>query len=313
LSDWFAKGLIKFIGNAIGQSGGLDVNRMKQQGSDRFQKRMDGPPLLPDRWHFENRSIRRRRVRCALILDLSANCVRSTWAIAIVLWGALACETCNADIAGRKGDMAEMAESSSYRITSMRERRDAGVVRQRYDYSCGSAALATLLTFGLNDAVDEQYLLKALLLPMQPEQLAALTAKGLSLEDLQRLAQMRGHKAQGFKLPAQQLSRLTRPVIVRIKPGGYPHFAVFKGVHDDRVYLADPSLGNVRMPLHRFLAMWVDAGGSGVIFAVERQDGSWPENYALQMAASNNPALEKLSAMRLFDASKFLSTFPAER
>jgi predicted double-glycine peptidase len=102
-------------------------------------------------------------------------------------------------------------------------------------------------------------------------------------------------------------------VIVRIKPGGYPHFAVFKGVHDDRVYLADPSLGNVRMPLHRFLAMWVDAGGSGVIFAVERQDGSWPENYALQMGASNNPALEKLSAMRLFDASKFLSTFPAER
>src|SRR5437764_6580719 len=46
-------------------------------------------------------------------------------------------------------------------VTSLRALRDAGVVKQRYDYSCGAASLATLLTYGLNDRVDEDGLLRA--------------------------------------------------------------------------------------------------------------------------------------------------------
>src|SRR5207302_1409027 len=82
--------------------------------------------------------------------------------------------------------------------------------------------------------------------------------------------QTRGHKAQGFRLHYDQLAKLSRPVIVFVKPGGYAHFAVLKGVQGDRVYVADPSLGNVRMPLYRFVDMWADESGRGVIFAVER-------------------------------------------
>jgi predicted double-glycine peptidase len=199
------------------------------------------------------------------------------------------------------------------RIKSMRELRDAGVVKQRYDYSCGSAALATLLSYGLNDPIDEQTLLRALLEPLQPEELAALTKKGLSLQDLQHLAQMRGHKAQGFRLHADQLARLSRPVIAFIKPGGYAHFAVLKGVRGDRVYLADPSLGNVRMPLYRFLDMWADASGGGVIFAVEKQDGEWPERYALQLPASAGSRLELLSARRLIELGKPFPSLMSDR
>jgi len=64
-------------------------------------------------------------------------------------------------------------------VTSLRALRDAGVVKQRYDYSCGSASLATLLTYGLNDPVDEDALLRALLEPLAPVELAALQKKGL--------------------------------------------------------------------------------------------------------------------------------------
>jgi len=189
-------------------------------------------------------------------------------------------------------------------VTSLRALRDAGVVKQRYDYSCGSASLATLLTYGLNDPVDEDALLRALLEPLAPVELAALQKKGLSLFDLQQLAQQRGHKAQGFRVRASQLARLSRPVIVFIKPGGYEHFAVFKGVRGNRVHLADPSLGNVRMPLYRFLDMWADESGRGVIFAVERTDSVWPEQYALQLAGSADPPLEVLSAERLMEIGK---------
>src|SRR5262245_40033528 len=195
--------------------------------------------------------------------------------------------------------MAAGAVADGLGVTSVLARRDAGVVKQRFDYSCGSAALATLLSYGLNDPVDETTLLRTLLEPLPPGELAALQKKGLSLLDLQRLAQKRGHKAQGFRLHASQLAKLSRPVIVYIKPGGYEHFAVLKGVQGDRVYLADPSLGNVRMPLYRFFDMWADESGRGVIFAVERASGGWPERYPLQLAGAPEPPLEALSAERM--------------
>jgi predicted double-glycine peptidase len=189
-------------------------------------------------------------------------------------------------------------------VMSLRALRDAGVVRQRYDYSCGSASLATLLTYGLNDPVDEDSLLRAVLEPLSPDELAILHQKGLSLFDLQRLAQARGHKAQGFRIHQTQLALVSRPVIVYIKPRGYEHFAVYKAMRGDRVHLADPSLGNVRMPLYRFLDMWADESGRGVVFAVERTDGVWPERYALQLAAAADPPLEVLSVERLMEIGK---------
>jgi predicted double-glycine peptidase len=197
-------------------------------------------------------------------------------------------------------------------ITSLRALRDAGVVKQRHDYSCGSASLATLLTYGLNDPVDENVLLRALLEPLSKDELIALQKKGLSLLDMQQLAQQRGHKAQGFRVHQSQLAKLSRPVIVFIKPHGYEHFAVLKGVQGGRAYLADPSLGNVRMPLYRFLGMWADEAGRGVLFAVERSDGEWPQRYALQLAAAaGDPPLEVLSAQQMMSIGKpFPLTLP---
>ena len=185
------------------------------------------------------------------------------------------------------------------RVTSLRALRDAGVVKQRHDYSCGTAALATLLSYGLNDPVDESALLQALIAPLSTDELAKLQKNGLSLLDLQGLAQKRGYKAQGFRLHRDQLVKLSRPVIVFIKPRGYQHFAVLKGLRGDRALLADPSLGNVRMPLYRFLDMWADESGRGVIFAVERDDGTWPARYALQVTGQAGPPLEALVAERL--------------
>ena len=189
-------------------------------------------------------------------------------------------------------------------VTSMRALRDAGVVKQAHDYSCGTAALATLLSYGLNDPVDERTLLRAVLKPLSPDQILALQKTGLSLFDLQKLAESRGHRAEGFRLHKSQLANLSFPVIVFIRPHGYEHFAVYKGLRGDRVYLADPSLGNVRMPLYRFLDMWADQTGIGVIFAVERADGEWPEHFALQLKGATGTPVEELSAAHLREIGK---------
>jgi predicted double-glycine peptidase len=192
-------------------------------------------------------------------------------------------------------------------VTSLRALRDAGVVKQRYDYSCGAASLATLLTYGLNDPVGEDTLLHAVIDPLSPDQIRALQQNGLSLLDLQRLANDRGHRAQGFRIHGTQLAKLPYPVIVFVRPRGYRHFAVLKGMRGERIHLADPSLGNVRMPLYRFLSMWADESGRGVIFVVERSNGDWPGRFALQLSGDGSPPLETLSASRMIEIGKPIS------
>jgi uncharacterized protein len=161
----------------------------------------------------------------------------------------------------------------SVRLKSLKDLRDQHVVKQAYDYSCGAAALATLLTYGLRDTATEQDVLIAILTLLTEEEKTLRRKDGLSLLDLQRVAQSRGHKAQGFRLAPKYLARVQGPTIVFIKPHGYEHFAVLKGIRGDRAYLADPSRGNVRMPIYKFLSMWLDETGQGVIFVVEKKGG----------------------------------------
>lgn len=58
------------------------------------------------------------------------------------------------------------------------------------------------------------------------DQEALREKEGFSLLDLQRVAQRRGHKAQGFRLAPEFLPKLQGPVIAFIRPRGYEHFAV---------------------------------------------------------------------------------------
>ena len=200
-------------------------------------------------------------------------------------------------------EVGDAPARSSSRVASVRELRDAGLVRQRYDYSCGAAALATLLTYGLADPVDEQTLLTELLQMISVEDRSTVQRKGLSLLDLQHLAARRGHAAQGFRIAAAQLPQLRRPVLVFVQSRGYPHFTVLKGVRGDRAFLADPSLGNVRMPLYRFLDIWADPQGRGIVFAVEPKDGSaWPQASALDVR-ERTLNLEARTARQLFDTA----------
>lgn len=204
---------------------------------------------------------------------------------------------------GLAQQVADAPARSSSRVASVRELRDAGLVRQRYDYSCGAAALATLLTYGLLDPVDEQTLLTELLQMISVEDRSTVQRKGLSLLDLQHLAATHGHAAQGFRIGVEQLQRLRRPVIVFVQSRGYPHFTVLKGVRGDRAFLADPSLGNVRMPLYRFLDIWADPQGRGIVFAVEPKDGgAWPLASALDVR-ERSVNLEARTARQLFDTA----------
>ena len=156
-------------------------------------------------------------------------------------------------------------------LKSMVEFRDENLVRQQFDYSCGAAALATLLRFGLGEAVTERQIVDDLFAGLEQDAATKREKEGFSLFDLQQVAQRRGFKAEGFQLEPQYLAQLNGPVIVFLETLGYKHFAVLKGVRGDRVYLADPSRGNIRMPAYRFFEAWM-RDGAGIVFVVEPQD-----------------------------------------
>lgn len=157
------------------------------------------------------------------------------------------------------------------RLKSMLDFRDENLIRQQYDYSCGAAALATLMRFGFGDPVTEQQIVTDLFAGLAGEDAEIREKEGFSLFDLQQVAKKRGYKAEGFSLDPQYIAQLNGPVIVFLETLGYKHFAVLKGVRGDRVYLADPSRGNIRMPAYRFLQAWM-RNGKGIVFVVEPKD-----------------------------------------
>lgn len=182
---------------------------------------------------------------------------------------------------------------------SMKDLRDQNVVRQVQDYSCGAAALATLLTYGLNDPTTEEQVLAELFAQLSGEDATSRQKTGFSLLDMQVVAQRRGYKAQAFRLAAQDLAQLTGPVIVFIEPQGYKHFAVLRGVRGDRVFLADPSSGNVRMPAYQFLQTWLGKEGTGIIFVVEPMRPVVGSDSALSILPATSSQPELLSAREL--------------
>lgn len=146
---------------------------------------------------------------------------------------------------------------------TLKELRDLHVIKQQEDFSCGAAALATLMRYYFGDETSEQEILGLLEAALTEEQKQQKALRGFSLLDLKQVARQKGYRAAGFRLRMSQLAKVQAPVIVLVEPMGYKHFAVYRGLDRGRVYLADPARGNLRMSLGRFLNEW-----SGVIFVL---------------------------------------------
>jgi uncharacterized protein len=193
---------------------------------------------------------------------------------------------------------------------SMKDLRDQNVVKQRYDFSCGAAALATILHYGFGDSVTERELLEQLFDLLSAEEQEVARGTGFSLLHLQRVAQARGYNAQGFRLAPEQLAMLGGPVLVYIEPRGYAHFAVLRGVRGDRVHLADPSRGNIRMPMYQFLDSWLQDEGTGIIFAVEPTTGLPDEPSPLPLANEGVAQPEIVTAQEMLAVGGFVNRLP---
>lgn len=144
--------------------------------------------------------------------------------------------------------------------------RDYHVVKQEMDYSCGAAALCTLINYYFGGSVNERELLNEMLGSLSEKERKDRVENGFSLLDLRDVAIRHGYQAEGAWLPLSSLPELPGPVMVYLVENGMQHFAVFRGVVEDRVYLADPSRGNIRMDVRHFQKIW-----PGVVLALGKE------------------------------------------
>lgn len=138
-------------------------------------------------------------------------------------------------------------------VTSLKEARFRNTIRQKYDFSCGSAAVATLLTYQYGYPVSEQSAFEQMYVHGDR---AKINKEGFSLLDIKRYLGENGFDADGFEVPLEKLQEEHLPAIVLIDERGYHHFVVVKGMRAGRVLIGDPAMGTRSIPRTRFDAAW---------------------------------------------------------
>jgi uncharacterized protein len=143
---------------------------------------------------------------------------------------------------------------------SMVEKRFTNVAKQKYDYSCGSAALSTLLREFYGIHADEGKVLQAMYDVGDQE---AIKKKGFSLLDMRSYLASIGYTADGYRAPLDKLVKARIPAIALISPKGYSHFVVIAGVSPDSVLILDSSKGKHVLSRNEFEKQW-----NGILFIV---------------------------------------------
>lgn len=148
---------------------------------------------------------------------------------------------------------------------SLKEIREEGIVIQKWDTSCGAAAMATVFTYTFNDPVTEREVASGLL--RQTDPMKVRHRGGFSMLDMKRYAAERGYRAIGFKGMSFEDIRYLDAPIVPVNFHGYDHYVVYKGVTPaGDVRIGDPAFGNRTLSRDRFESAWID----GIAFVMLR-------------------------------------------
>ncbi len=164
-------------------------------------------------------------------------------------------------------------------VTSVKELKFRATVRQQYDFSCGSAALSTLLTHHYGTPLTEEVAFSEMF--AEGDQ-AKIRQEGFSLLDIKVFLEKHGFLADGFEAPLEKLAEVGIPAIVLLKENGYSHFVVVKGVRDGRVLIGDPAGGTRVMTRSAFDAIWMNQ----ILFVISNRTDVARFNAAVDWSAA---------------------------
>jgi uncharacterized protein len=148
----------------------------------------------------------------------------------------------------------------SLQVDSFQEKKYRATIAQEHDFSCGSAALATLLTYNYAMPVGERDVFNDMIANGDKK---TISETGFSLLDIKKYLARHGLDSNGYRGPLEKLEEVKLPAIVLLNVLGYHHFVVLEGIENGRVLLADPANGMRSEPLGVFEKEW-----SGIFFLI---------------------------------------------
>lgn len=163
------------------------------------------------------------------------------------------------------------AAGARLHVISWRDIPFRTVVRQEHDFSCGSAALATLLTHHYGRPTTEADAFTSM---YERGDQAVIRKAGFSMLDMKRYVDSQGLRAEGYRMTVDEIGAQGVPVIALIRLGSYRHFVVVKGVTGDKVLVGDPALGLRVFSKAQFTSMW-----NGVALAIREDATSGPGGF----------------------------------
>lgn len=134
-------------------------------------------------------------------------------------------------------------------VKTWKQLRDADLEKQDLDYSCGSAATATILRSFYGSEVYEKDIL---------DEVTRIGDDGTaSFSDLQQAVTKFDYKAVGISANFEKLKTIKIPAVVYLRYRDKDHFSVIRGINKQGVvWLGDPSWGNRKFSQQQFKAMW---------------------------------------------------------
>lgn len=203
--------------------------------------------------------------------------------------------------AGTMTVLGSSGGSFSVKVTSIKEKRFHSTIKQQYDFSCGSAALATLLTYHYQYPVSEQEVFKAMYNIGDQNK---IRTHGFSLLDIKNYLDAHGYSAAGYHASLDKLAAVGVPAIVLLNIKGYKHFVVIKGVTKKDVLVGDPAAGTRTVPRAEFESSW-----NGLLFLVRNKKDVAQNHFNLEQdwhVREKAPLGAALSNANLANVSLFL-------
>lgn len=181
-------------------------------------------------------------------------------------------------------------QAQSYK--DYRQLRYQGVIGQTTNFTCGPAALATLLTHYYNTSVSEQTFTKRSMTDMRAR--GKKVTAGLTLLSLKNALRSEGIASTGYRLNITQLREVMKvglPVIANVQ---YPkgHYYLILGLDTENVLLADPSWGVRSQPIGNFLNAW-----NGVVL-IPQPNETQAKTAKIQVTTQMHKYRERLERLR---------------
>lgn len=170
------------------------------------------------------------------------------------------------------GQLSQGAPVLGAKPASWKTLKFEDIIRQQADFSCGAAAMATILNFAYGYETTERQVLVNMLKVADPD---LVRQKGFSLLDMKTYAQIIGLSAEGYRVDYDTLAQIEIPAIVLIDVRGYKHFVIVRRMFGNNVAIGDPALGNRTLSRNEFEQAW-----NGIAFIV-MGEGYDPQNVLL--------------------------------